>query len=164
MQSRINILTIIADSGRSLVLFCLSSLYTYRVASESMTAVEASLLHMPSVSPIFVWAVRSYVDPVPFNGNDHPMHPGTVQVLAVPRSSTYLHIGRVGQHAVTEGLQAFGRQLNGRAVGRAAINSRLQVAALNPAQRCVRPPKHTCLPATTRPSTSPHLCACPPRS
>jgi hypothetical protein len=41
--------------------------------------------------------------------------------LAVPRSSTYLHIGRVGQHAVTEGLQAFGRQLNGRAVGRAAI-------------------------------------------
>ena len=41
--------------------------------------------------------------------------------LAVPRSSTCLHFGRVGQHAVTEGLQAFGRQLNGQAVGRAAI-------------------------------------------
>ncbi|KAL1654764.1 hypothetical protein SLS61_002513 [Didymella pomorum] len=41
--------------------------------------------------------------------------------LAVPRSSTYLHFGCVGQHAVTEGLQAFGRQLNGQAVGRAAI-------------------------------------------
>lgn len=48
--------------------------------------------------------------------------------LAVPRSSTHLHLELVGQHAVTEALQAFGHQLNGKAIGRAAISQ----AALKP--------------------------------
>lgn len=130
------------------------SLHVYM--SIVMTAVEASLCICHLSTQLFR-AVRSYVDPVPFHGNALP-DGGAMYFLAVPRSSTHLHFGRVGRHAVTASIRAPAERSGSWTCG----DLHCQVAALPPAQLRATAKAHVlACHDPTRPSTSPPLARMP---